>query len=113
MWYNNNDFKPVLEKQTALIRGSLQFEEERFFDSDGFPFPIKVSMSSPNGDAFEDDNIITELLTQVFQFSGQYWKSLKPQNVPITIRYAEMVTQLVPRFQKDIKEEAKSKLWFL
>lgn len=102
-----------LGERKFLLFNNGRFEEERFFDSDGFPFPIKVSMSSPNEDAFEDDNIITELLTQVFQFSRLYWKSLKPQNVPITIRYPEMVAQLVPRFQNDIKEEAKSKLWFL
>ncbi|MCB0399909.1 MAG: hypothetical protein KDD26_09870, partial [Winogradskyella sp.] len=102
-----------LGERKFLLFNNGRFEEERFFDSDGFPFPIKVSMSSPNDDAFEDDNIITELLTQVFQFSRLYWKSLKPQNVPITIRYPEMVAQLVPRFQNDIKEEAKNKLWFL
>ncbi|NJX15524.1 Piwi domain-containing protein [Tamlana crocina] len=102
-----------LGERKFLLFNNGRFEEQRFFDSDGFPFPIKVSMSSPNEDAFDDDNIITELLTQVFQFSRLYWKSLKPQNVPITIRYPEMVAQLVPRFQNDIKEEAKNKLWFL
>lgn len=102
-----------LGERKFLLFNNGRFENERFFDSDGFPFPIKVSMSSPNEDAFDDDNIITELLTQVFQFSRLYWKSLKPQNVPITIRYPEMVAQLVPRFQNDIKEEAKNKLWFL
>jgi hypothetical protein len=96
-----------------LLFNNGRFEDEKFYPSDGFPFPIKVSMSSPNEDAFEDDNIITELLTQVFQFSRLYWKSLKPQNVPITIKYPEMVAQMLPRFKSDIKEEAKSKLWFL
>ncbi len=102
-----------LGERKFLLFNNGRFEGERFYDSDGFPFPIKVSMSSPNEDAFEDENVITELLTQVFQFSRLYWKSLKPQNVPITIKYPEMVAQLVPRFKNDIDEEAKNKLWFL
>lgn len=102
-----------LGERKFLLFNNGRFEGERFFDSDGFPFPIKISMSSTHEDAFEDDNVITELLTQVFQFSRLYWKSLKPQNVPITIKYPEMVAQLVPRFQHDIKEESKNKLWFL
>lgn len=73
----------------------------------------KIKISSPDDDVFEDVEVIEELLTQVYQFSRLYWKSLRQQNVPITIKYPEMVAQLVPRFQNDIKDESKSKLWFL
>ncbi len=96
-----------------LLFNNGRFENEKFYATDGYPFPIKVSMSSPSTDAFDDDNVITELLTQVFQFSRLYWKSLKPQNVPITIKYPELVAKIVPRFKSDIKDEAKNKLWFL
>lgn len=65
-----------LGERKFLLFNNGRFENEKFYESDGYPFPIKVSMSSPNEDAFEDDNIITELLTQVFQFSRLYWKSL-------------------------------------
>lgn len=77
------------------------------------PFPNKKRISSPDEDAFEDANIITELLTQVYQFSRLYWKSLRQQNVPVTIKYPEMVAQLAPRFQDPILEKSKDKLWFL
>ncbi len=40
------------------------------------------------------------------------WKSIKPQNVTITIKHPDMLTQFLPRFINDIKEEAKSRLWF-
>lgn len=102
-----------LRNREFLLFNNGRFVGEKFFNSDGFPFPIKVSISSPNEDAFDDDNIIQELLTQVFQFSRLYWKSLKPQNVPITIKYPEMVAQMLPRFQAGIKDEVKDKLWFL
>ena len=58
-------------------------------------------------------NIITELLTQVYQFSRLYWKSLRQQNVPVTIKYPEMVAQIAPLFQGTIHKESKDKLWFL
>ena len=114
-----NDLMPYsgtfirLGERKFLLFNNGRFIDEKFYSSDGFPFPIKIGITSPNDDAFEDDNIITELLTQVFQFSRLYWKSLKPQNVPITIKYPEMIAQLIPKFNNDIKDEAKDKLWFL
>ncbi|MEM0518982.1 MULTISPECIES: Piwi domain-containing protein [Aequorivita] len=102
-----------LGERNFLLFNNGRFEEEKFYPSDGYPFPIKIGLSSPTPDAFEDDNVITELLTQAFQFSRLYWKSLKPQNVPITIKYPAMVAQLVPRFQTGIEDESKDKLWFL
>jgi hypothetical protein len=85
----------------------------KYSDAEGYPFPIKISMSSPDKDAFDDADIVLELLTQVYQFSRLYWKSLRQQNVPITIKYPEMVAQLAPRFQGIIPLHAKDKLWFL
>ena len=85
----------------------------KYSDAEGYPFPIKISISSPDKDAFEDADIVLELLTQVYQFSRLYWKSLRQQNVPITIKYPEMVAQLAPRFEAPIPDHAKDKLWFL
>ncbi|MCB0446230.1 MAG: hypothetical protein KDD03_01715, partial [Gelidibacter sp.] len=68
---------------------------------------------SPDDDAFEDVEVIEELLTQVYQFSRLYWKSLRQQNVPITIKYPEMVAQIAPRFENGVPEDAKDTLWFL
>lgn len=99
--------------RSFLLFNNGRFEEENFYPADGFPFPIKITISSPNEDDFEDNNIINELLNQVFQFSRLYWKSLKPQNVPITIKYPEMLAQIAPRFENGVPDHAKDKLWFL
>jgi hypothetical protein len=96
-----------------LFNNARYNNDYKYPASEGYPFPIKISMSSPDKDAFEDANIITELLTQVYQFSRLYWKSLRQQNVPVTIKYPEMVAQIAPLFQGTIHKESKDKLWFL
>jgi hypothetical protein len=119
----DKDWNELMPKSGSFIRiGFNKFllfnnarynNDNRYPATEGYPFPIKISISSPDKDAFEDANITLELLTQVYQFSRLYWKSLRQQNVPITIKYPEMVAQLAPRFENGIPEHAKDKLWFL
>lgn len=101
------------ENQFLLFNNARYPKSQYYSDTDGYPFPIKIKISSPDEDAFEDVEVIEELLTQVYQFSRLYWKSLRQQNVPITIKYPEMVAQLAPRFKDEVPEDAKDKLWFL
>jgi len=99
--------------QFLLFNNARYDDSSKYTASEGYPFPIKIKMSSPDKKAFEDKKVITELLTQVYQFSRLYWKSLRQQNIPITIKYPEMVAQIAPRFNDDVPEHAKDKLWFL
>ena len=63
-----------------------------------------------NLDNFE----IKKLIEQVYQFSRLYWKSLRQQNVPITIKYPEMVAEIAPHFESgNIPPHGKEILWFL
>ena len=97
-----------------LLFNNARYPNDIYYaDTDGYPFPIKIKISSPDDDAFEDVEVIEELLTQVYQFSRLYWKSLRQQNVPITIKYPEMVAQIAPRFENGVPEDAKDTLWFL
>jgi hypothetical protein len=96
-----------------LFNNARYNNDNRYPASEGYPFPIKISISSPDKDAFDDANITLELLTQVYQFSRLYWKSLRQQNVPITIKYPEMVAQLAPLFENRIPDDVNDKLWFL
>lgn len=119
----DKDWQELMPKSGSYIRIGynkfLLFNNARYSNhnkysaSEGYPFPIKIGISSPDKDAFEEANITLELLTQVYQFSRLYWKSLRQQNVPITIKYPEMLAQIAPRFQNGIPEHAKDKLWFL
>jgi len=101
------------DNQFLLFNNVRYSSLNNYQDTEGYPFPIKIKISSPDEDAFEDVEVIEELLTQVYQFSRLYWKSLRQQNVPITIKYPEMVAQIAPRFNNGIPEDAKDKLWFL
>jgi hypothetical protein len=48
----------------------------------------------------------------VYQFSRIYWKSVKQQNLPVTIKYPEMVAQIAPHFDgADIPEFGKDGTW--
>ena len=116
----NNKLMPVsgtyirIDSNQFLLFNNARYPNSQYYtDTDGYPFPIKIKMSSPDDDAFEDANVVLELLTQVYQFSRLYWKSLRQQNVPITIKYPEMVAQIAPRFNNGVPEDAKNKLWFL
>jgi len=43
-----------------------------------------------------------------------YWKAVKQQNLPITIKYPEMVAEIVPHFSDaELPQFGKSNLWFL
>ncbi|AOR25618.1 hypothetical protein FORMA_04330 [Formosa sp. Hel3_A1_48] len=103
-----------ISENQFLLFNNARYPSDRFYsDTDGYPFPIKIKVSSPDEDAFEDADVVLELLTQVYQFSRLYWKSLRQQNVPITIKYPEMVAQIAPRFNNGVPDDAKDALWFL
>lgn len=110
---NRKGYIRIDSNQFLLFNNARYPNSQYYTDTDGYPFPIKIKMSSPDDDAFEDANVALELLTQVYQFSRLYWKSLRQQNVPITIKYPEMVAQIAPRFNNGVPEDAKNKLWFL
>lgn len=79
-------------------------------------FPIKLTITSANtntgGILTKADAI--DIITQVYQFCRLYWKSVKMQNVPITIAYSGLVAQYVPHFNdEDLPEYGKHNLWML
>lgn len=76
--------------------------------------PCKIIYST-NCELQSATNIINELIDQVYQFSRIYWKSVKQQNLPVTIKYPEMVAQIAPHFNGgDIPSNiGNDNLWFL
>ena len=87
---------------------------EKFNPYDGFPFPVKLRIDTINEENDPDSVTTKELIEQVYQFSRIYWKSVKQQNLPVTIKYPEMVAEMAPHFNGDcIPEEFENRLWFL
>ena len=79
-----------------------------------YPFPVKLNLFCTEEGYFKEVSVVKELIDQVYQFSRMYWKSIKQQNLPVTIKYPEMVAQIFPHFEGDkLPDFGKNNLWFL
>jgi hypothetical protein len=97
-----------------LFNNTRYSDDDKFSSFDGYHFPIKLAINSPNNDDELDYHEIKKLIEQVYQFSRLYWKSLRQQNVPITIKYPEMVAEIAPHFESgNIPPHGNEILWFL
>lgn len=97
-----------------LLCNNTRYNNNDFKDSEGFPFPIKLKIDCSDKNQLQEPLTIKGLIDQVYQFSRIYWKSVKQQNLPITIKYPEMVAQIAPHFDgDDIPQFGKDNLWFL
>lgn len=101
-----------LSNSKYLLCNNTRYENNPFSYRDGYPFPIKLTITCPtNPDEEIDDYTIKDLVSQVYQFSRIYWKSVKQQNLPVTIKYPEMIAQMLPHFEN--KSVKNNNLWFL
>ncbi len=99
-------------KQYLLFNNSRTAEGHLIHD--GFHFPVKLAIDCNKKELLNDTNTIHDLINQVYQFSRMYYKSLNQQNLPVTIKYPEMVAEIAPFFSDDeIPSFGKDKLWFL
>ncbi len=79
-----------------------------------YHFPIKIAFSCTVDGMLNDMNLVEQLIDQVYQFSRMYWKSTTQQNLPVTIKYPEMVASIYPYFQHDkLADYGRESLWFL
>ncbi|MBD3638526.1 MAG: hypothetical protein HUJ25_14330 [Crocinitomicaceae bacterium] len=97
-----------------LLFNNTRYSTQFYSNADGFPFPIKVKISCNDPEQTKDIKVVRELLDQIYQFSRMYWKSMRQQNLPVTIKYPEMVAEMFPHFDgNEIPDFGKDKLWFL
>jgi len=81
---------------------------------EAYPFPIKLKFKATDETILDDIKVIKALIDQVYQFSRMYWKSVKQQNLPVTILYPEMVAEIFPFFEiQTMPPFGKENLWFL
>lgn len=104
-----------LANKTYLLCNNTRFENYTFNPRDGFPFPVKLKIDCPSNPSQPiDSKVISDLIDQVYQFSRIYWKSVKQQNLPVTIKYPEMIAKILPYFTNTDTENIDTKhLWFL
>jgi hypothetical protein len=81
---------------------------------ESYPFPIKLKLKATDETILDDYKTTKAIVDQVYQFSRMYWKSVKQQNIPVTILYPEMVAEIFPHFEiQELKQFGKDNLWFL
>ncbi len=117
---NNTDLMPAsgtylaLDKRTYLLCNNTRYANKPASKRDGFPFPVKLKICSTEKRDLENEHLFRELIEQVYQFSRIYWKSVKQQPLPVTIKYPEMVAQIAPYFRHGgLPAMGNSSLWFL
>ena len=96
-----------------LLCNNTRYEDGSFNKMDGFPFPVKLNITCPNRNAEIETSVIQELIGQVYQFSRIYWKSVKQQGLPVTIKYPEMIAEIMPHFDSPTIYPDSKSLWFL
>lgn len=102
--FNNTRYKPENSNVYGYSNGNVK----------SFPLPIKLHFRSTDPSILADPEQVRQLIDQVYQFSRMYWKSVSQQNLPVTIKYPEMVAEMYPHFKgKKIPEFGKTNLWFL
>ncbi len=104
-----------LGKNTYLLCNNTRYENGYGKPPEGYPFPVKMKIQSPNAPETLDQNTISGLIDQVYQFSRIYWKSVRQQNLPVTIKYPEMVARIAPYFTGGNLPDnmGRDNLWFL
>lgn len=104
---------PSKEGHHYLLCNNTRYENERFSNMDGFPFPIKLTIACPNRNNEIETPVVQQLIDQVYQFSRIYWKSVKQQGLPVTIKYPEMIAEIMPHFNDKTVYTDSNCLWFL
>ena len=103
----------VREGQRFLLCSNTRYDDNNFKPTDGFPFPVKLTIICPNRQGDIDGNVVRQLIEQVYQFSRIYWKSVKQQGLPVTIKYPEMMAEIMPHFDNPTAYCDNRSLWFL
>jgi len=82
----------------------------------GYPFPVKVKITSQPRELTHDFVTVKEILNQVYEFSRIYWKSIRQRNKPVTIEYSEIIAKVVSKFENKKLPDSRTatrSLWFL
>lgn len=110
-------YLPVESNHYLLYNNSFH-PSLKFSDRQGYPLPMKVSVEYhlPGSEqkVVLNREDVEPLLVQICKFSQLYWKSVSAQPLPVTLRYPEMLAQIVPHFSHpELPQAGKETLWFL
>lgn len=97
-----------------LLFNNTRYSEQNTGKIESWHLPLKIKFQSTHPEVLEDVKVIKTLLDQVYQFSRMYYKSVKQQNLPVTLSYPEMVAKIFPWFEGEtLCDFGKRNMWFL
>lgn len=96
----------------------LLYVNDRFTTEDqnppNMPLPIKISLSSNNGQLHAEPTVVAEMMQQVYDFCFLHWRSVRRSKLPVTVTYPEMLAKIYPWFADEVlPESTQDKLWML
>ena len=105
-------FKPVVDNKNFGFYGEKQKGFAPIYWDKLFElFPVRRADKTA---LLRDGEDILETMVNGYQFICMYWKSISQQNLPVTIKYPEMVAEIFPYFTHDkLPDHGKESLWFL
>jgi len=100
-----------LKPNEYLLFNNLRYWEKPENQIRQEEYPIKLRIFDP-GKSFNHNDIIS----QVYEFSRLYWKSLKQKAQPVTIIYSKLIAEYMANFDlKNLPDNqvAKKTVWFI
>lgn len=79
-----------------------------------FPIRLRLRKMEYGRNSYLSNEEASEIITQVYQFSRINWQTVKLQNLPVTLKYSEMIAKSLPYFEQNaLPEFGKKTLWIL
>lgn len=81
-----------------------------------FYFPVKIKISKSKFIDTRNNDVITELIDIVYQFSRMHWRSIRQKSNPVTIYYSKLIAEMVIHFENNQlpqNDVALKSLWFI
>lgn len=99
-----------LKANEYLLFNNLRYWERPINPINQEELPVKIRIYDPYS-SFDH----YELISQVYEFSRMYWKSLKQKAQPVTIIYSKLIANYLAEFggQLPDTEISKKRVWFI
>lgn len=100
-----------LRRNEYLLFNNLRYWEKPINPINQEEYPVKLKIYDPLN-SFDHN----ELISQVYEFSRLYWKSLKQKAQPVTTIYSKLIAEYIAHFENNSltdNEISKSTVWFI
>lgn len=98
--------------QYLLYLNDRQPEQETY--KGPMPMPLKISLWSNKDEACCNNDIVSTLMQQIYDFCFLYYRSVKHARLPVTIVYPELLAGIMPWFKHEVLQERnEGRMWFL